>query len=115
MTDFIYIYISVRNEIMLEKLTILISSDNKNFIQRHSRRQNKSISKFIDDLLSSVERQASKSQLEDKWIETTAGSYTSGKKDILKELFKGIVKQKRSELNFVPFLSCPTPIKINSY
>ena len=80
MTDFIYFYISVRNEIMLEKLTIIISSENKNFIQRHARRHNKSISKFIGDLLSSVKRQASKSQLEDKWIETTAGSYTSGKK-----------------------------------
>ena len=54
MTDFIYFYISVRNEIMLEKLTILISSEHKNFIQRHARLHNKSISKFIDDLLSSV-------------------------------------------------------------
>jgi uncharacterized protein (DUF1778 family) len=77
---------------MQEKLTILISSEHKKFIQRYARRQNKSISKFIDDLLSSVKRQASESQQGDKWIETTAGSYTSGKKDILKELFKGISK-----------------------
>ena len=77
---------------MQEKLTILISSENKKFIQSHALRQNKSISKIIDDLLSSVKRQATESQPEDKWIEATAGSYTSGKKDILKELFKGIVK-----------------------
>jgi hypothetical protein len=77
---------------MQEKLTILISSEHKKFIQRHARRQNKSISKFIDDLLSSVKRQVSESQPEDKWINATAGSYTSGKKDVLKELFKGVVK-----------------------
>ena len=77
---------------MQEKLTIHISSENKKFLQRHARRQQKSISKFIDDLLSSVKRQASQSQLKDKWIEATAGAYTSGKKDILKELFKGISK-----------------------
>lgn len=77
---------------MQEKLTILISSEHKKFIQRHARRHNKSISKFIDDLLSSVKRQAAESQPEDKWIGSTAGSYIPGKKDILKELFKGISK-----------------------
>lgn len=75
---------------MQEKLTILISSEHKKFIQRYARRQNKSISKFIDDLLSSVKRQASASQREDHWIENTAGTYSTGKKDVLKELFKGI-------------------------
>ena len=77
---------------MQEKLTILTSSEHKKFIQRHARRHNKSISKLIDDLLSSVKRRAAESQPEDKKIESTAGSYTSGKKDILKELFKGISK-----------------------
>lgn len=75
---------------MQEKLTILISSEHKKFIQRHARRQNKSISRFIDDLLSSVKREASASMQEDKWVEGTAGTYSSRKKNVLNELFKGI-------------------------
>ena len=75
---------------MQEKLTILISSEHKRFIKRHARQQNKSISKFIDDLLSSVQREAYKNEDKDQWVEETAGSYSSGKKDILAELFKGI-------------------------
>ena len=75
---------------MQEKLTILISAEHKKFVKRHARKQNKSISKFIDDMLSSVKRQAAFEESEDKWITETAGTYQTGKKDILKELFKGI-------------------------
>jgi Family of unknown function (DUF6364) len=77
---------------MQEKLTILISSEHKKFIQRHARRQHKSISRFIDDLLASVKRQAtaSKEEEEDEWIKRTAGSYSTGKKDVLHAIFKGI-------------------------
>jgi len=75
---------------MQEKLTILISAEHKKFVKRHARKQNKSISKFIDDMLSSVKRQAAFEESEDKWITETAGAYQTGKKDILKELFKGI-------------------------
>jgi hypothetical protein len=75
---------------MQEKLTILISAEHKKFVKRHARKQNKSISKFIDDMLSSVKRQAAFEESEDEWINETAGAYQTGKKDILKELFKGI-------------------------
>jgi hypothetical protein len=76
---------------MQEKITILISSEHKKFIQRHARRQNKSISRFIDDLLASVKRQAMASkEEEDEWINKTAGSYSTGKKDVLAGIFKGI-------------------------
>ncbi len=75
---------------MQEKLTILISSEHKKFIKQHAKRQNKSVSKFIDDLLSSVKRQNSLPVSKDEWIEKTAGAYNTGKKDILKELFKEI-------------------------
>ena len=77
---------------MQEKLTILISSEHKKFIKRHARRQNKSVSRFIDDLLSSVKREAKQIQAPDEWIDKTAGSYATGKKDILNEIFKGIGK-----------------------
>jgi hypothetical protein len=80
---------------MQEKLTILISSEHMKFIKRHARKQNKSISRFIDDLLASVKRKAAVSKEEDKWIKQTAGSYSSGKKNILTELFKGINRLKR--------------------
>ena len=77
---------------MQEKLTILISSEHKKFIQCHARRQNKSISRFIDDLLASVKREATASKEEDRdeWVKRTAGSYSTGKKDVLTEIFKGI-------------------------
>jgi uncharacterized protein (DUF1778 family) len=77
---------------MQEKLTILISSEHKKFIKRHARGQNKSVSRFIDDLLSSVKREAKQIQAADEWIDKTAGSYATGKKDILNEIFKGIGK-----------------------
>ncbi len=77
---------------MQEKLTILISAEHKKFIKRHARGQNKSVSRFIDDLLSSLKREASQTQTEDEWIGKTAGSYVTGKKDILQDLFKGIRK-----------------------
>jgi Txe/YoeB family toxin of Txe-Axe toxin-antitoxin module len=75
---------------MQEKLTILISAEHKRFIKRHARRQNKSVSKFIDDMLSSIQREAYKITDKDEWLEETAGVYSTGKKDILAELFKGI-------------------------
>ncbi len=77
---------------MQEKLTILISAEHKKFIKRHARQQNKSISKFIDDLLSSIQREAAKTPEKDEWLEKVAGSYNTGKKDILTDIFKGIVK-----------------------
>jgi hypothetical protein len=77
---------------MAEKLTILISSEHKKFIKRHARQQNKSISKFIDDLLSSVQRESSRLPEKDEWLDKVSGSYSTGKKDILADLFKGIVK-----------------------
>lgn len=77
---------------MQEKLTILISAEHKKFIKRHARKQNKSISKFIDDLLSSVKREASEITDKDEWLDKTAGAYSTGKKDILSDLFKGISK-----------------------
>jgi hypothetical protein len=77
---------------MQEKLTILISAEHKRFIKRHARKQNKSVSKFIDDLLSSIQREAYKVSDNDEWLEETAGSYSTGKKDVLAELFKGIPK-----------------------
>ena len=76
---------------MQEKLTILISAEHKRFIKRHARKHNKSISKFIDDLLSSIQRESYKvSDNNDLWLEETAGSYSTGKKDVLAELFKDI-------------------------
>lgn len=75
---------------MQEKLTILISAEHKKFVKHYARKQNKSVSKFIDDMLSSVKRQASLEESEDEWISRTAGAYQTAKKDILKELFKGI-------------------------
>jgi len=75
---------------MQEKLTILISAEHKRFIKRHARKHNKSISKFIDDLLSSIQRESYKVSDTDNWLEETAGSYSTGKKDVLAELFKDI-------------------------
>jgi hypothetical protein len=71
-------------------LTVFISY--KIINKRHARRQNKSVSRFIDDLLSSVKREAKQIQAPDEWIDKTAGSYATGKKDILNEIFKGIGK-----------------------
>jgi hypothetical protein len=75
---------------MQEKLTILVSSEHKKFIKRYARKQNKSVSRFIDDMLSTIKRQSSVEAPGDEWIENTAGAYNTGKKDVLKELFKGI-------------------------
>lgn len=77
---------------MTEKLTILISAEHKKFIKRHARQQNKSVSKYIDDMLSSVQREASMAPEKDEWLDKVAGSYATGKKDVLSPLFKGIVK-----------------------
>jgi predicted transcriptional regulator len=77
---------------MQEKLTILISSEHKKFIKRHARQQNKSISRFIDDLLASIKREAFQQHEKDEWIDKVSGSYNTGKKDILAELFKDIRK-----------------------
>ena len=77
---------------MQEKLTILISAEHKKFIKRHARQQNKSISRFIDDLLSSIQRGTAQISEKDEWLEKNAGSYSTGKKDVLAELFKGITR-----------------------
>jgi predicted transcriptional regulator len=75
---------------MQEKLTILVSAEHKKFIKRYARKHNKSVSRFIDDMLSTIKRQSVVEAENDEWIEKTAGAYHTGKKDILKELFKGI-------------------------
>jgi Txe/YoeB family toxin of Txe-Axe toxin-antitoxin module len=75
---------------MQEKLTILISAAHKKFIKLHARRQNKSVSKFIDDLLSSVQRQAYKIPDKDEWLEETAASYSSVKKIFLPNCSKAL-------------------------
>lgn len=75
---------------MQEKLTILISSENKRFLKRHARQHNKSMSKFIDDLIASLKRQAPRERGKDEWLEKSAGIYNTGHKDILNELFKDI-------------------------
>jgi len=77
---------------MQEKLTILINRDRKKFVKRYARQQNKSISKFIDELLASVQREAARAEGKDEWISKTAGKINTGHKDILDEIFKGIVK-----------------------
>lgn len=77
---------------MQEKLTILISAEHKKFIKRHAKEQNKSVSKFIDDLLASVKRESNRTAEKDEWLEKAAGIYNTGHKDILNDLFKGIKK-----------------------
>ncbi len=77
---------------MQEKLTILISAENKKFLKRHARQQNKSMSQFIDELIASAKRQAPKKLEKDEWVEQTAGLYRTGSADILHELFKDIKK-----------------------
>lgn len=79
-------------KIMQEKLTILISSENKEFLKRHAQEHNKSMSQFIDDMLASIKRQGPKDLEKDEWINKTAGTYRMGSKDVLDELFKDIVK-----------------------
>lgn len=75
---------------MQEKLTILVSAENKKFLKRHARQQNKSMSQFIDDLLSSVKRQTPRQSGKDEWLEKAAGIYNTGHKNILDDLFKDI-------------------------
>ena len=65
---------------MQEKLTILISAEHTKFIKLHARRQNKSLSRFIDDLLSPVKREAKQAQAADERIDNTARSYATGKR-----------------------------------
>ena len=77
---------------MQEKLTILVSAEHKKFIKRHAKQQNKSVSKFIDDWLASVKREAKRSAEKDEWLDKAAGIYNTGHKDILNDLFKGIKK-----------------------
>jgi hypothetical protein len=80
---------------MQEKLTILVSSEHKKFIKRYARKQNKSVSRFIDDMLSTIKRQSSiEATNNNEWIEKTAGAYNTAKKDVLKELFKGALPYK---------------------
>ncbi len=75
---------------MQEKLTILVSAENKKFLKRHAREHNKSMSQFIDDLLSSAKRLTPKKAAKDEWLEKAAGIYNTGYGDILNELFKDI-------------------------
>lgn len=75
---------------MQEKLTILVSAENKKFLKRHAREHNKSMSQFIDDLLSSAKRMSPKKEEKDEWLEKTAGAYRMGARDVLDELFKDI-------------------------
>ncbi len=75
---------------MQEKLTILVSSDNKKFLKRHAREHNKSMSQYINDLLSSAKRLAPKKAGKDEWLEKTAGTYRMGARDVLDQLFKDI-------------------------
>lgn len=77
---------------MAEKLTIPISAAHKKFIKRHARPQNKSVSIFIDDLLSSIQRESARTPEKDEWLDKVAGSYSTRKKDVLAALFKGIRK-----------------------
>ncbi len=70
---------------MQEKLTIFVSSDHKKFIKRYARKQNKSVSRFIDDMLSTIKRQSSFEDSNDEWIDKTAGAYNTGKKDVFKD------------------------------
>ncbi|WP_415159991.1 DUF6364 family protein [Parafilimonas sp.] len=41
---------------MEEKLTIVVSSEHKKFIKRYARKQNKSVSGLIDNMLSPIKR-----------------------------------------------------------
>jgi uncharacterized FlgJ-related protein len=68
----------------------LKSSANKKFISRNSGQQKKRISKFMDDLLGSIERHTSEPETDDEWIKKTAGSYSSRKKDLQSLILKGI-------------------------
>lgn len=86
-----YLFLNLyETEFMQEKLTILVSSENKKFLKKHARQHNKSMSQYIDDLLSSAKRLAPKSSGKDEWLEKTAGSYRMGAGDVLNELFKDI-------------------------
>ena len=75
---------------MQEKLTILVSSENKKFLKKHARQHNKSMSQYIDDLLSSAKRLTPRSSGKDEWLQKAAGIYNTGYGDILNELFKDI-------------------------
>jgi hypothetical protein len=61
----------------------------KKLVNRHPRRQNKSFSKCLDDLLSSVQKEATGAPEKDEWLERTTGSYKTGKKNVL-TLFRNV-------------------------
>ncbi len=77
---------------MKEKLTITISSKNKHFIKQFAKKQNKSVSESIDDLLTAFIKNEREKNKKDKWLAKTAGAYSTGKKDIFSEWFKELQK-----------------------
>jgi hypothetical protein len=60
----------------------------KKVTKRYKQQKDKSVYSFIDELLSSIKKETSLMHSKDEWIEKTAGSYATGKKDALTELFK---------------------------
>jgi hypothetical protein len=46
----------------------------------------KQIIPILDELFSSIQRKAASTPEKDKWLEKTAGSYATGRKNILVEL-----------------------------
>jgi hypothetical protein len=72
---------------MMKKHTILTPPEHKIINKRNARQQNKGVPKFLDDLFSSIPGEAVPSPEKDEWLEKVAGSYGTGKKDILTELW----------------------------
>ena len=77
---------------MQEKLTISISSESKKLIKRHARQQNKTVSRFLEDLFADTIKKGKDKLPKDQWLEETAGIYNSGSGDILNAILKGIAK-----------------------
>ena len=83
---------------MQEKLTILIDPERKKFVKKYARQQNKSISRVIDELLSSVQWEAGQKIEKDEWVLKTAGKFNSGYKNILAGL---TIKRNQGNLNLI--------------
>ena len=77
---------------MVEKITIQISAEDQKFLKQYARQQNKSISRCMGDILSFIQKHNTRTHQKDEWIDKVAGSYSTGKKDILDQLFKSVVK-----------------------
>lgn len=78
---------------MKEKITIQVSAANKSYIKRRARQTNKTMSQFINDLVTETKKQPAQKTEYDEWIEKTAGSYNTGHADILNDLFKDMKKR----------------------